>query len=135
LVIIWLKRCLATSLTEPVLESVPVGQGGAAAVTALPPGLSSVEKLLNAIDLESSSDMDVEVDVDVEVEVGVDTGVEVDVQLDVEHEVGADWAWATPDSPRRKSSAAATSMAAKTIQLREKPAMLTSRRVCRWDRR
>jgi hypothetical protein len=92
LVIIWLKRCLATSLTEPALESAPVGQGGAAAVTALPPGLSSVEKLLNAIDLESSSDMDVEVDVDVEVEVGVGSGVEVEVEVDVEHEVGADCA-------------------------------------------
>ena len=31
LVIIWLKRCLATSLIEPALESEPVGQGGNAA--------------------------------------------------------------------------------------------------------
>src|SRR5215468_5834418 len=53
LVIIWLKRCLATSLTEPVLESSPVGQGGPAAVTALPPGFSE-EKPLYEIDLESS---------------------------------------------------------------------------------
>src|SRR5881394_4014943 len=31
LVIIWLKRCLATSLIEPALESEPVGHGGSAA--------------------------------------------------------------------------------------------------------
>src|SRR3954463_12932384 len=31
LVIIWLKRCLATSLIEPAMASEPVGQGGNAA--------------------------------------------------------------------------------------------------------
>jgi hypothetical protein len=61
--------------------------------------------------------------------------LEVDVDVDVEQEVGADCAYATPSSPREKSSAAATSMVAKTIQLRERPVMVTSRTARRWDLR
>src|SRR5262245_51404152 len=127
LVIIWLKRCLATSLMELALESAPVGQGGnAAAAGGRSPEVSSAAALRRLR-------VGLEVDVGVDAEVDVDVDVELDV--DVEHEVGADCAQATPDSPRRKSSAAATSMVAKTIQLREKPAMVTSRTGCRWDLR
>src|SRR5439155_20423320 len=36
LVIIWLKRCFATSLIEPALESAPVGQGGGAMLVGGP---------------------------------------------------------------------------------------------------
>src|SRR3979490_1573749 len=69
LVIIWLKRCFATSVIEPALESAPVGQGGsvvaaddvAAEGTAENIGLSRFE-----FDVEEEVDVEVEVDVDVE---------------------------------------------------------------------
>src|SRR5947207_5146334 len=117
LVIIWLKRCFATSLIEPALESEPVGQGGNAAAGGL-----SVDGGPPAYEYELYVGADVEVD------------VEIDVEVDVEHDVGAVCANATPDSPRRKNSEAAAINVAKTIQLREKFAMVSARTACRWDR-
>src|SRR5438552_3808782 len=95
LVIIWLKRCLAMSLIEPALESAPVGQGGGGAAALV--GTSGAAALIL---------FEVGLDVD------VDDDGEVDVDVDVEHDVGAVCAQATPDSPRRKNSDAATSMVA-----------------------
>ena len=116
---------------EPALESTPVGQGGnAAAAGGRLPEVSSAAALRRL-----RVGLDVDVGVDSELGLEVDVGVDEEVDVDVEHEVGADCAQATPDSPRRNSSAAATSMVAKTIQLREKPAMITSRTGCRWDLR
>src|SRR5438876_3107317 len=115
LVIIWLKRCFATSLIEPALESEPVGQGGNAATATAGPSWT-------AGPLRYEYELLVDIDVDVEVEV------------DVEHDVGAVCANATPDSPRRKNSEAAAINVAKTIQLREKFAMVSARTACRWDR-
>src|SRR5436853_7119838 len=62
LVIIWLKRCLATSLIEPALESAPVGQGGGAAAGARSPGVSSA-----ALSRRLRVGLDVGVDVEVDV--------------------------------------------------------------------
>src|SRR5882724_5301328 len=64
LVIIWLKRCLARSLTELPLESAPVVVGVGVGV---------------GVEVEA------EVDVEVEVELEVDVEVDVDVDVDVEH--------------------------------------------------
>src|SRR5438552_17884341 len=86
LVIIWLKRCFATSLIEPALESEPVGQGGNAAAA----GPSSTAGPLRY-----------------EYELLVDIDVDDEVEVDVEHDVGAVFANATPDSPRRNNSEAA----------------------------
>src|SRR5215831_6477199 len=88
LVIIWLKRCLATSLTEAPLESAPVGQGGGATLVGRPTAAALVGPPV-------AVEVDVEVDVDVDVEVDVD--VDVDADVEVEHDVGAVCAYATPD--------------------------------------
>src|SRR5262249_33966462 len=121
LVIIWLKRCLATSLIEPALESAPVGQGAGAALVG---GPSTAAALIDpSVDDGGGGGDDMDVGDELDAEVGA--GVERDV--DVEHDVGAVCAQAAPASPRTNSSAAAPSMVAKTIQLREKPAMITSR--------
>jgi hypothetical protein len=80
-------------------------------------------------------DVDVEVEFDVDVDVEVELDVDVEVDVDVEHEVGADCAQATPDSPRENNSMAATAIVAKTSHMREKLAIVTSRTACRWDRR
>jgi hypothetical protein len=61
---------------------------------------------------------------------GVYVGVEVEV--DVEQDV--DWANATPGSPPRNSSVAATTRVANKIQLREIFAIVSGRTRCRWDR-
>ncbi len=58
----------------------------------------------------------------------------VDVGVDVEHEVGAVCANATLDSPRWKNTRAATISVAKTIQLREKFAIVSARTTRWWDR-
>src|SRR5450631_2900202 len=74
LVIIWLKRCLATSVIELPLE--PLGQGGRAVANG------------NAATSATPTDVDVEM--------GVEVGVE--------HEVEVDCANATPGSPPRSNS-------------------------------
>ncbi len=85
--------------------------------------------------LKVGPDVGVGEDVDVDVEVDVEVDVDVGVDVDVEHDVGAVCAQATPDSPRENSSTAATSMVAKTIHVREMPAIITSRTAFRWGRR
>src|SRR6478609_270018 len=96
LVIIWLKRCLATSLIEPALESEPVGPGGQGGSAAAPEGwlagLLRLEPRLVEVgdDEDVEVEVDVDVEVDVEVDVDVDVEVEVEVDVDVEHEVGVD---------------------------------------------
>src|SRR5215470_9409418 len=104
LVIIWLKRCFATSLIDPALESAPVGQGAGAALVG---GAAAAAALIDPLVDEGEGDGD-DVDVGEDVDVGIDAEVELDV--DVEHDVGAVCAQATPDSSRTNSNAAATSM-------------------------
>src|SRR5919197_6228316 len=65
LVIIWLKRCLATSLIEAPLESAPVGQGGGGAT--LVGGPSVLRGRSSAAAFKVGLDVDVDVEVDVEV--------------------------------------------------------------------
>src|SRR5436190_10608315 len=88
LVIIWLKRCLATSLIEPALESEPVGHGGNAAAGA-PAGTSRLGfcRVEVGLDEEVEVEVDEEVEVDVEVDVEIDVEVEADVDVEVEVEV------------------------------------------------
>src|SRR3978361_123607 len=64
LVIIWLKRCLARSLTELPLESAPV-------VVGVEVGIDVEPHPVPATNAEPSLPADVEVEVDVDVEVGV----------------------------------------------------------------
>src|SRR6185437_10392334 len=120
LVIIWLKRCLARSLTELPLESAPVVVG--------------VEV---GVDEDVEVEVELELDVDVEVEHPVPSelslySVLMCVEVYVPQEV--DCAWAIPDSSRRKNSDTATSMVPKTIQPREGFAIVSARTACRWDR-
>jgi len=76
LVIIWLKRSLATSLTEPALESAPVGQGGNAAAALGLGGPSTAAGRWRRSGPAVGVDDEVEVDVDVDVEVEQDVGAD-----------------------------------------------------------
>src|SRR2546421_753394 len=73
LVIIWLKRCFATSLIEPALESAPVGQGGGAMLVGGP----STAAALIGPPVDDGGDVGDDVDV------GGDDEVDVDVEQDV----------------------------------------------------
>src|ERR1700752_2632676 len=97
LVIIWLKRCLATSLIEPALDSTPVGQGGNAAAAGGRSTEVSSAAALRRLRVGLDVDVGVDSELGLEVDVGVDEEVDVEVDVDVEHDVGTDCAQATPD--------------------------------------
>src|SRR5215468_3074381 len=65
LVIIWLKRCFATSLIEPALESAPVGQGAGAALVGGPSTAAAL--IVSRVDEGEGDGDDVEVGGEVDV--------------------------------------------------------------------